>query len=295
MKKHTMISGAPGQNRGLLRHRPCFCRGLRLICAAAACVLLVCAFGAARGENAQAGIVNVLLLGVDRNEGGARVGAVLILTADTVRGGIRLTGVSADLRIEAGGGTASEIYDSGGAEGVALALSNLLGVEIQRYAAVDRAGFSAAVDVFGGVEIDLGDEEAKALSEMCGAEVPAGLSTLNGEQALCYVRIRGAGSGDRRQRVFLWAMAEKALRLSSPARILDLAERLLPYMTTNLPAMDLITIAVAALTGEGGSPESCALPEDGEWISVDGAAELTDPALAAERIRVFIFYGRRGR
>ena len=268
---------------------------MRRACAAAACLLMVCALGAARSDSAPAGIFNVLLMGVDRNESGARAGAVLILTADTVRGGIRLTNVSADLRPAAGGGTVSEIYDSGGAEGVAQALSSLLGVELQRYVAVDRAGFSAAVDAFGGVEIDLGDEEAKALSEMCGGEVPPGLSTLNGEQALCYVRIRGAGSGDRRQRVFLWAMAEKALKLSSPGRILDLAERLLPYVTTNLPAVDLITLAVAALMGEGGSPESSVLPENGECASADGAAELTDPAAAAERIRTFIYYGRRGR
>ena len=283
----------------VLRHRPFLYgpasgRGMRMICRAVACVLLLCVLGTSRAETVPEGIVNVLLLGVDRNESAARAGAVLILTADTVRGGIRMTNVSADLRPETGGGTVSSIYDSGGAEGVARALSNLLGVEIQRYVAVDRAGFSAAVDACGGVEIDLGDEEAQALSEMCGEDVPSGLRKLNGEQALCYVRIRGAGSGERRQRVFLWAMAEKALSLSSPGRILDLAERLLPYVTTNLPAMDLITITVAALMGEGGSPESCVLPEDGEYASADGAAELLDMEAAAERIRAFIYYGRRG-
>ncbi len=266
---------------------------MRTVCWAAACVLMLCAPGAARAESLPEGIVNVLLMGVDRNESAARAGAVLILTADTVRGGIRLTSVSADLRT--GGGTVSSVYDSGGAEGVARELSGLLGVEIQRYVAVDRAGFSAAVDACGGVEIDLGDEEARALSEMCGEDVSPGLRELNGEQALCYVRIRGAGSVGRRQRVFLWAMADKALSLSSPGRILDLAERLLPYMTTNLPAMDLIAVAVAGLMGEGGSPESCALPEEGEYVSVDGAAELLDAAAAAERVRAFIYYGRRGR
>ena len=270
-------------------------RSLKRLCAAAACVLLFCLFGAARAENVPSGIVNVLLLGVDRNENAARAGAILILTADTVRGGIRLTNVSADLRPAEEGGTVSEIYDSDGAEGVAKALSNLLGVEIQRYVTVDRAGFSAAVDACGGVDIDLGEDEAQALSEMYGEAVSPGLRTLNGEQALCYVRIRGAGSGDRRQRVFLWAMADKALRLSSPGRILDLAERLLPYMATNLPAMDLITIAVAALTGEGGSPESCVLPGEGEYEAADGAVLLSDPEAAAERIRAFIYYGRRGR
>ena len=266
----------------------------RRICAAAACVLLFCAFGAARAETVPTGIINVLLLGVDRNENGARAGAVLILTADTSRGGIRLTSVSADLCPGAGDRTVSAIYDAEGARGVARALSNLLGVDIRRYVAVDRAGFSAAVDACGGVDIDLGDDEAQALSEMCGEDVSSGLRTLNGEQALCYVRIRGAGSGDRRQRIFLWAMAEKALRLSSPGKILDLAEELLPYMTTNVPAMDLLTIAVAALMGEGGSPENCVLPAEGEYETADGAARLTDPEAAAERVRAFIYYGRRG-
>ena len=116
MKNYLPGTSAPARRKGEITHRPGVRRGMRAWICAAACVLLVCALGAARAETAPAGIINVLLLGVDRNEDGARTGAVLILTADTVHGGIRLTSVLADLRPEIGGGTLSEIYDAGGAD-----------------------------------------------------------------------------------------------------------------------------------------------------------------------------------
>ncbi len=268
----------------------------RKICLAVACVLFICSGGApARAEDTDEGILNVLLCGVDRGDSGARAGAILIMTADTVRGGIRLTSVSGALCPEAGEKCLSEMYDSGGAEGLARTLSSLLGVPIKRYVTVDRAGFSAAVDACGGVEIDLRADEALSLSEMSGEDVQPGLRTLDGEQALLYVRLRGDDPGNRRQRIFLSAMAEKAMRLPDFGALLDLAEQLLPYMTANLPAMDLISVVIAALMGEEGSMETCTLPGDGEYALSGGVMTLTDREGMAERFRNFAYRGMQGR
>ncbi|MEY9215310.1 LCP family protein required for cell wall assembly [Thermobifida halotolerans] len=104
-------------------------------------------------------------------------------------------------------------------------VEQLTGIHIDHFVSVDFTGFKEMVDAIGGVEMcipaPVDDPKAKLTLE-------AGQQTLNGEQALGYMRSRyGQGDGSdlsriERQQVFLGAMLRKIMSgeiMSSPTSI----------------------------------------------------------------------------
>ncbi|HST65717.1 MAG TPA: LCP family protein, partial [Mycobacteriales bacterium] len=119
-----------------------------------------------------------------------------------------------------GGGTSpaqdgqfNEAFTIGGPSCTVLAVQKLTGVKINHYVQVDFTGFKTMVDALNGVPIctptPLRDDES-------GLRLPAGTTTLKGEQALAFVRARyGIGDGSdlgriQRQQSFLGAMVRAA-------------------------------------------------------------------------------------
>ena len=109
----------------------------------------------------------------------------------------------------------------GPGEGIPLlrrVIRDNFGIRVDHYARVDHAGFEAAVDALGGVELDLQcpiqdcfwGEDRSAGCEML--DLPAGPQLLDGHTALLYSRSRhGRGERDRRRRQqrVLMAIAHK--------------------------------------------------------------------------------------
>lgn len=138
-------------------------------------------------------------------------------------------------------------HSLGGPELVIKTVSKLAGVSINHYAEINFDGFKAAVDDLGGVEINVPMEID---DYQAGGYVPAGVQTLNGEQALIMCRARHAfdafGDGDKfraaNQRLILSAIAQKALS----ADILTIAQTatdLSKYIKTDLGLNDMIGLA----------------------------------------------------
>ena len=98
------------------------------------------------------------------------------------------------------------------ASAVTDTLATLLDIPIDHYAVVDMAGFVRVVDALGGVELELSEEVTVRMSpasddaEWRTFTLGSGRQVLTGEEAMAYVRLRGAG-GDRvrmdRQRCFV--------------------------------------------------------------------------------------------
>ncbi|MFD3517058.1 LCP family protein [Streptomyces sp. NPDC058657] len=93
------------------------------------------------------------------------------------------------------------------------------GLRIDHYAEIGFAGFANIVDALGGVELDI----PKAFKDKkSGADFQAGKQTLNGEQALAFVRTRYAFSSDlertKNQQKFLSALASQA---ATPGTVLN--------------------------------------------------------------------------
>lgn len=115
-----------------------------------------------------------------------------------------------------------------GQEGLIEAVADLTGVEVDHYAQVGLLGFVLMTDAVGGVDVCLNQAVNEPLS---GANFPAGEQTLNGTQALSFVRQRHdlpRGDLDRivRQQAYMASLVQKVLSagtLTNPARLRDLA------------------------------------------------------------------------
>jgi anionic cell wall polymer biosynthesis LytR-Cps2A-Psr (LCP) family protein len=93
------------------------------------------------------------------------------------------------------------------------------GVHIDHYAEIGFAGFVGVVDAVGGVDLCL---DKPVRDEDSGADLPAGCQTLDGAEALAFVRQRKQeAQGDlgrtRNQQKFLAALARKAVTPSTLA------------------------------------------------------------------------------
>lgn len=115
-----------------------------------------------------------------------------------------------------------------GQEGLIDAVADLTGVEVDHFAQVGLLGFVLLTDAVGGVTVCLNNAVDEPLS---GAHFPAGVQTLNGTQALSFVRQRHdlpRGDLDRivRQQTFMASLVRNMLSagtLTNPARLRELA------------------------------------------------------------------------
>ncbi len=111
-----------------------------------------------------------------------------------------------------------------GAQLLIQTINRLTGLSIDHYAEVDLLGFFKLSEVVGGVEVNLCAPVKEANS---GVDLPAGVQTISGEQALSFVRQRydlPRGDLDRivRQQAFMAGMLRKML---SDNVLLDLGKQ----------------------------------------------------------------------
>ncbi|MER7013111.1 LCP family protein [Saccharopolyspora sp. NPDC000359] len=102
----------------------------------------------------------------------------------------------------------------GGPELLARTVEQATGLRIDHYAEIGFGGFAGLVDAVGGVELCL-DEEMH--DTKTGQTLPGGCQTLDGEQALTFVRMRYSDATPRsdldrvaNQRKFIGALVEEA-------------------------------------------------------------------------------------
>ena len=115
-----------------------------------------------------------------------------------------------------------------GQEGLIDAVADLTGVQVDHFAQVGLLGFVLLTDAVGGVTVCLNEAVDEPLS---GARFPAGVQTLNGTQALSFVRQRHdlpRGDLDRivRQQVFMASLVRNTLSagtLTNPSRLRELS------------------------------------------------------------------------
>ncbi|WP_308128036.1 LCP family protein [Modestobacter italicus] len=125
---------------------------------------------------------------------------------------------------EAPEGASDAAVQSAGAQLLIKTLSSLTGLRIDHYAEVDLLGFFKLSEVVGGVEVNLCEAAKDSFS---GVDLPAGVQTISGEQALAFVRQRHGllrGDFDRivRQQTFIAGMIRKML---SDNVLLDLGKQ----------------------------------------------------------------------
>ena len=164
--------------------------------------------------------INILALGCDEREGDTAMRADVIMVA-TIRPEaheISVFSIPRDTRVKIEGHGMDKINHSmafGGIPLVTRSVEDLLGIQIDHVVKVNFDGFINVVDALGGINIEVPCRMYKPLEAI---DLQPGYQTLNGSEALAFVRWRGDGTGDygriERQQQFLSAISEKVKGMS---------------------------------------------------------------------------------
>lgn len=257
-------------------------------------------------------IKNIALFGVDSADGVGRSDSMMIATVDPIHDKLKITSIMRDSYVNIDGygyDKLNHAYAFGGAELSIKTINQTFGLNIEEFVSVDFASLPKIIDILGGINLDITDEEITCeinindyidgINESLGTNTShiysSGVQTVNGVQALAYSRIRYASGGDyertHRQRIVLDQLFEKALNVS-PAQYPSFVNQILPYVQTNLGATDIISLATKVATMGGGSLEQDRFPRDGYcWgENIDGVYYLGfDETITKQQMMDYIF------
>ncbi|WP_370513918.1 LCP family protein [Corynebacterium sp. zg331] len=176
-----------------------------------------------------------------------------------------------------------------GRAGLISAVSDLTGIEVDHYAEVGLLGFVLLTDAVGGVEVCLNEAVS---DEFSGANFHAGRQTLNGHQALSFVRQRhGLPRGDLdrvvRQQAFMASMVNKVLSagtLTSPARLGDMSQAVERSVVLD-DSMDIMSFATQLSNLAGGNVVFNTIPV----TSIDGVGDYGESIVTVDPPQVHAF------
>lgn len=205
-------------------------------------------------------ITNILLIGEDYVDGSSRSDAAILMSIDRKAKKITLTSFLRDsytymnINGQDRYDKTNHTYSWSGPEKLAEVLSDNYKIRIDRYVTVDYEAFIKAVDVIGGIRVEVTQAEADYMNRTSGGNsYRSGQNVLlDGEQALYFARIRkldGEAERTERQRRIIKAYMTK-LRSSSQEEIQSALGTLLPYITTNYSELELLSLAGEAMSGE---------------------------------------------
>ena len=181
------------------------------------------------------GFINIALFGLDTREGDleqANSDAIIVASINNDSKAVKLVSVYRDTYLYIGGDMyrkANAAYANGGPEWAVSMLNSNLDLDITEFISVDFDALVDLIDVLGGIELTIDEDECVHLNNYCVEtsevtgkdyeELPgAGTYLMNGVQAVAYTRIRFTAGNDfkrtERQRVVIETIVEKAKNMS---------------------------------------------------------------------------------
>lgn len=156
-------------------------------------------------------------------------------------------------------------------------VSDTTGLAISHMVSVNFLGFRDLVNAVGGVELCL---EKPIQDAYAAVDLPAGCQTLNGQQALGYVRVRKIDNDlerIKRQQQFLGALADRVLSAGTfvnPVRLVSVSSAASDSLTSDdrLGILDLLRLARGGRGLAGGQYVATTVPVQG--ATINGAAVL---------------------
>lgn len=196
-------------------------------------------------------IVNILLIGQDARPGWgrSRSDVMILCTYNKSANTLTMTSFLRDLYVQIPGYGNSKLnhtYVWGGMELLNQTLENNFGIHVDGNVEVNFEGFSQLIELLGGVDMELRQDEANYINRKLGyAGLSAGQQHLNGEQTLWYARIRALDadadfSRTNRQRKVLISLLD-AFKNSNLTTILSLLDQAMPMLTTDMTQAELVS------------------------------------------------------
>lgn len=205
---------------------------------------------------------NIAIFGIDswgNYDSGDRSDCIMLASLNETTGEIKLISVYRDTLAEIEGHGLDKInhaYAFGSAQLALKTLNKNLDLNIKEFVTVNFDAVAEAIDLLGGVEIDIQEDELKYIngyiknvSKITGKKTKnitkTGKQLLDGVQAVSYSRIRYTKGWDykrtERMRTVVTAMLEK-LKTKSIPEINTFIDNLLPMVYTNITANDIISL-----------------------------------------------------
>ncbi len=218
------------------------------------------------------GYTNIAIFGLDNRQNGKYDGGnsdcIMIASINNDTKKVKLLSVYRDTFLNTKEGAYNKInsaYATGGAKGAVSALNKNLNLDIVNYISVDFRALVEAVDLIGGVEITLTDQEAQIMNDNYIDEINGvagknstkmsggGTYLLDGVQTLASCRIRYTTGLDfkrtERQREVLMKMFEKT-KEAGIGTIGGLIDTMFDEISTSYTSGDLLKLASSLMDYE---------------------------------------------
>lgn len=213
------------------------------------------------GQPAKAdGVTNILLIGMDINSSNmnvnSRADAMVIVSINHNTKKITLASILRDQYCyvqRSNGGRFEKLHHAnayGGPELQIDMIEKYYKIAIDNYAVVNLYSVPKLVDAVGGVTVNINAAEAKALNKNYKAGVTVGENTLNGKNALWYMRIRYNTGGDtarvsRQQEVIKQLI--KKMKAQSVTTLASLILEVDDYIRTGYSSNQMLSLTTDAL------------------------------------------------
>lgn len=241
------------------------------------------------------GYDNIALFGLDnRSTGNFESGnsdTIIVVSINKKSGEIKMASVYRDTYLDIGEDKfrkANAAYANGGPKQAIEMLNKNLDLNVTDYVSVDFSALVDAIDLLGGIELDITPEEAKwlngyvvetnAVTGHNSGSVSAGENVhVDGVQATSYARIRYVGldyQRTERQRIVITKMFEKA-KSCDLFTLNSLMDELLPQISTSLSPTEML--GLAANVGKYHMGENTGFPFEKESHDVGSLGDMVIP------------------
>ena len=224
-------------------------------------------------EETLSGYTDIALFGLDNRSNGTydtgNSDVIMILSINNDTKEVRMVSVYRDTYLDVSSKDekrnfqkCNSAYARGGAERAVSMLNKNLDLNIDNYVAFDFAAIADAIDLMGGIELDITEAEMKIMNEsyitytedIVGKQSSlidhAGTQTVDGVQAVSYARIRYTAGGDfkraERQRTVIAKTFEKAKK-ANLSKITQIMDTVFPEIKTDLSSTEMMKIVRIAM------------------------------------------------
>lgn len=237
-------------------------------------------------------VLNVMLFGEDNAKGEkfGRSDSMIMLSIDNRHKKLKMTSFQRDSYVYVDGygyDKLTNAYAYGGPKLTIQTIESNFGVKVDRYAVVDYASFIDIIDVLGGIDLELTQDEIDYINYQLYKNKQSDTRTtitdapgkvhLTGQQALWYARNRGLDSSEEgigiagddwdrtsRQRKLLETMFND-MKDADLTQIISIVGKVGPLVTTNLKKDEITALVSHSMTYLTYSVEQYTVPEEGQW------------------------------
>ncbi|WP_096190290.1 LCP family glycopolymer transferase [Evansella halocellulosilytica] len=198
--------------------------------------------------------ISVLFLGLDSRDGdlSGRTDAMVLATFNPEENSVKMLNIPRDSLVNIVGRDRQDkinhAHAFGGLDMTIDTVEHLLDIPVDYFVSINFDAFMEVIDELGGVDVDVPMTFTETDNQTYGTiTLYEGEQTLNGEEALAYVRMRKSdprgdlGRGDRQKEV-IEAVINKATNLSSITRFGPVMDSLGNNLKTNISFNNLLSM-----------------------------------------------------